>query len=465
MPIDRFRWPSNGVAMCGYLLMFCGILNGTAAIAQPCRIQILDRENDWPVPLVELQTNHGVRFVSDNAGNIAFDLPELMGEKTWFHVRGHGYGLPADGFGFRGLQLTPQPGETLTVHVDRQLPGKRLGRLTGAGIFAESQKLGLELDWQDQKILGCDSVQNVIHNGRTFWGWGDTTLAHYPLGNFHMIGATTAIQPLENLQPPVRLRFEYFTNPEAVPRNVAKLSGEGPTWLFGYVSLKDANGKQHLGSTYSKIKPPLEAYETGLCVWDEANKRFEREQVVWSKQDDSPTPPPMPTGHAIPWTDPAGEKWMLFGDPFPTLKCKATFESWKDPAQWQTLKPQAFVQTQNGDRAVKPHRGAVAWSEYRKKWVTVFTQLAGESSYLGELWYAEADAPTGPWRGAIQVVTHDEYSFYNPQLHLEFVASESPVLLFEATYTKEFSKTKVPTPRFNYNQILYRLDLDTIDFD
>ena len=130
---------------------------------EPCRISLVDESNGWPVPLVELTTTHHVRFVSDNAGVIAFDLPELMGTATWFAIEGHGYNVAKDGFGYSGVRLIPRPGETLTVKVQRQLAAKRLGRITGGGIVGESQKLGLELDWREQGILGCDSVQNAVH--------------------------------------------------------------------------------------------------------------------------------------------------------------------------------------------------------------------------------------------------------------------------------------------------------------
>jgi hypothetical protein len=79
---------------------------------------------------------------------------------------------------------------------------------------------------------------------------------------------------------------------------------------------------------------------------------------------------------------------------------------------------------------------------------------------LGEIWYAEADSPFGPWGSAVKVVGHDNYTFYNPHLHPEFTAPDSPVLLFEGTYTATFADRPPATPRFDYNQILYRLDLD-----
>ena len=441
--------------------MFATFVNAACA-TEPCEITVVDAENNWPVPLVELRTTHGVRFVSDNAGRIAFDLPELMGVPTWFTVEGHGYGVPRDGFGFQGVRLVPKPGGTLTVKVQRELPAKRLGRITGGGLFAESQKLGLESEWTEQGILGCDSVQNVVHNGNLFWAWGDTILPGYPLGRFHMIAATTPRKPLSSFQPPIRLRYNYVTDDTATPRNVAEMPGSGPTWLWGFASLPDENGRQQLVAAYEKIKPPLTSYERGLCVWNDKDARFEKLKTVWQKTEQTPESPPMPTGHLVVWTDEDGQRWVLFGDPFPFLRCPATFEAWSDPATWQKLTPQSEVPSREGNRSVKPHRGAIAWNGYRKKWITIFTQFGGEKSFLGELWYAEADSPTGPWGDAIHVVTHNHYTFYNPQLHPGMTDDNSPILLFEATYTKEFSKTTEPTPRHNYNQILYRLDLDEL---
>ena len=87
-------------------------------------------------------------------------------------------------------------------------------------------------------------------------------------------------------------------------------------------------------------------------------------------------------------------------------------------------------------------------------------QKFGKPSAFGELWYAEADAPTGPWGPAVKVLSHANYTFYNPRLHPEFTPAESPILLFEGTYTREFADHPHPTPRYDYNQILYRLDLD-----
>jgi hypothetical protein len=442
-----------------FLLAVIALCRQSLAV-EPCGIEVVEKGSGWPVPLVELRTTHNVRFVTDNAGVIAFDLPELMGREMWFGVIGHGYQVPKDGFGCRGVRLTPKPGKTLRIQVTRTIIAKRLGRLTGAGLFAESQALGRELDWPESGVLGCDSVQNTVHRGRLFWAWGDTTLARYPLGIFHMTSATTGVRPLASFEPPVRLRFDLFRDDAGRPRAVAKMPGSGPTWLSAYVSLPDANGTPRLVATYVKIKPPLEAYECGLCVWNDAAANFERLKVIWTKSKESPKRPPVPNGHPAFWTDGKGKTWVLFGNPLPALRCPATFEAWQDPDTWKVLEPQETLPAAVDGKPVKPHTGHIAWNAFRKRWVTVFMQSFGKPSAFGELWYAEAESPTGPWGRAVKVLSHDNYTFYNPRLHPEFTPPESPILLFEGTYTQQFADHPRPTPRYDYNQILYRLDLD-----
>jgi hypothetical protein len=62
------------------------------------------------------------------------------------------------------------------------------------------------------------------------------------------------------------------------------------------------------------------------------------------------------------------------------------------------------------------HSGTVNWNPWRKRWVLLAVQQFG-TSMLGEIWYGEAEEPTGPWKHVIKVVTHDRYSFYNPAHH------------------------------------------------
>ncbi len=441
-----------------------GCLLGTAWASapgvEPFRLEVVEEGSGWPVPLVEFRTTHGVRFITDNAGVAAFDLPELMGTETWLTVLGNGYGVKPDGFGYEGVRVKPQPGGSQKITVSRRIVAKRIGRLTGGGRFAESQQTGTAAPEPESGIVGCDSVQNAVYRGRLFWAWGDTTVAGYPLGIFDMTGATTPIQPLASFEPPLRLTFDWFRDPAGKVRGIAKMPGTGPTWVSGVAVLPDRTGRERLVGTYIKVRGYLEAYECGVCVWDDASAQFLKERLVWTKGPDAPKQPPVPDGHPAPYTDAAGRDWMLFGNPFPNFRCPATFEGWQDPAQWETLTPQPHVLAAGSGDKVKPHTGSIAWNAFRKRWVTVFMESGGKPSGHGELWYAEAPEPTGPWGPAVKVLSHANYTFYNPRLHPEFTPADSPVLFFEGTYTSEFADRPEVTPRWNYNQILYRLDLD-----
>jgi hypothetical protein len=90
----------------------------------------------------------------------------------------------------------------------------------------------------------------------------------------------------------------------------------------------------------------------------------------------------------------------------------------------------------------------------------VACQIGGKPSFLGEVWYAEAKHPTGPFQKAVRVVTHDRQTFYNVCHHGFLDRDGGRLIHFEGTYTSEFSGNHERTPRYNYNQILYRLDLD-----
>jgi hypothetical protein len=434
------------------------LLSGIACAAEPCRVEVVDKENGWPVPMVELRTTHDTRFVTDNAGLIAITDAELMDRALWFHVKGHGYGVDKDGFGFEGVRLALSPGSKVRIEVVRRNIAKRLGRLTGAGLFSEGAKVGIEAPLPETGVFGCDSVLMARHGDHLFWLWGDTTMPGYPLGIFDSTAATTALQPIKKFEPPLAMPFTHFRDKEGKPRGVAKMAGEGPTWLGGMASVPDRNGWPQLVATYSKIKNHLDEYEIGLCRWSEQENAFELQKTIWKEGEGKK--PLLLRGHPFAWSDPAGKKWLLFGDPFPTARCPATYGEWSNPRTWEKVEPPAAPRSAEDGSEVKPHRGSVVWSPFRKRWITIYTQNFGKPSAFGEIWYAEAESPMGPWGKAVKVLTHDNYTFYNPKIHAELTPENADFIVFEGTYTAEFADKPQPTPKYNYNQILYRLDLD-----
>ena len=96
-------------------------------------IRIVDAETKRGVPLVELETVNGVKFVTDNAGRIAFNEPGLLNRELFFTVRSHGYEVPKDAFGFHGVRVTPNVGKPIEIKVQRSNIAERQCRLTGEG--------------------------------------------------------------------------------------------------------------------------------------------------------------------------------------------------------------------------------------------------------------------------------------------------------------------------------------------
>ena len=178
-------------------------------------IRVVDAESGRGVPLVELITVNRVRFVTDNAGRVAFNEPGLMGREVYFTVRSHGYEIKRDGFGYAGVRITPKVGEVAEVKITRRNIAERLCRLTGEGRFRDALLLGKKPPLSDAPnpglVAGQDSVQAAPYKGEIYWFWGDTNRMSYPLGLFRTSGAKTAL-PSANFDPASGIPFDYFTD-------------------------------------------------------------------------------------------------------------------------------------------------------------------------------------------------------------------------------------------------------------
>eukprot|EP00050_Salpingoeca_kvevrii_P012578 m.23632 g.23632 ORF g.23632 m.23632 type:complete len:239 (+) comp4152_c0_seq1:908-1624(+) len=227
------------------------------------------------------------------------------------------------------------------------------------------------------------------------------------------------------------------------------------------------NCDEHLVATYSKIRGFLHAYERGLCEWSWTSKTFERVAVLWREDDEAAFGEKRwHEGHPFFYGSEDGCPARVgVGNPLPTISFPAAYEAWRDPSTWDSHKPTDCLYDQSGAEVVL-HGGSVAFSSFLGRWITIFTQREGPSSTpssrLGEIWYAEADCPFGPWGPAVKVLSHDNYTFYNPRIHIELTSKADSFVVFAGTYTAQFANHAEPTPRYDYNQMWYRLDLDDL---
>jgi hypothetical protein len=473
---------------------------------RPFAITVVDDQSGRGVPLVELKTVNEVRYVTDSAGVAAVFEPGLMGESVFFHVKSHGYEYPKDGFGYRGKALVLTEGGSATLKIHRVNIAERLYRVTGAGVYRDTILTGrpapIRQPLLNAQVFGQDSVLMARYRGKLYWFWGDTNRPGYPLGNFHTPGATSDPPGEGGLDPEAGVDLTYFVDENGFARPTARMPGDGPTWLGGLAAFRDEDGAERLVAGYAKVRPSMETYEHGLVAFNPAGNIFEK---IATFPLDAPI---RPAGHTFQRKD-GDANTLYYGTPLPLTRVRARMADLADVTRYEAftcLEPgsrldapkldrgpdgrlryawrantpavgpseqarlvkegkikadEALLALRDADtgKAVLAHNGSVYWNEYRNRWVAVFTESFGASSILGEIWFAEADTPLGPWVYARKVVTHDKYSFYNPKQHPELAKEGGRIVFFEGTYTTSFSGNNDPTPRYEYNQVMYRLDL------
>ena len=244
------------------LALSCLIAAGAGQPDDYFQITVVDADTGRGVPLVELSTVNGIRYVTDSNGVAAFHEPGLMDQSVYFFVKSHGYEFPADKlFGFRGQALTVKPGGKARLKIKRLNIAERLYRVTGEGIYRDSVLTGAEVPIRqpllNAQVLGCDSVQTAVFRGKLIWLWGDTNRPSHPLGNFHMTGAATPLPDNGGLNPSRGIDLTYFQKEDGFVRPMARMPGEGPTWLDGLVVLGDGDGER-MFAAYAKIRRALD---------------------------------------------------------------------------------------------------------------------------------------------------------------------------------------------------------------
>jgi len=476
-------------------------------------IQVVDRQTGRGVPLVELRTTNNLRLFTDSNGIVAFREPGLMDREVFFFVESHGYEVPKDGFGYRGVRLKTVPGQEAVVRIDRLNIAERLYRVTGEGIYHDSVLTGRPVPLQNPvlngQVMGQDSVDTCVYHGRLFWLWGDTAKPSYPLGHFGTAGAISDLPSHGGLNPAVGVNLEYFVGKDGFSRPICPMKEPGMVWLDGLLAVRDSEGRERMIARYARMKSLGETYANGLVVFNDATQSFERVTRL------DPNGLPFPDfGHAF-RVAVEGRDYYCFALPFPLtvrMRVEAKWDNVIDPNRYEiltALEPdfvgrasplatkvvwgrttykwlrfdalagkdpavraraaEALRQEKKGvhfwdvesGKEITPHGGSVYFNAHRRKWISIFLQAGGESSYIGEVWYAEADTPVGPWAYARKVVTHNKYSFYNPKQHPYFDQDGGRTIYFEGTYSHTFSGSpENATPRYDYNQIMYRLNLD-----
>ena len=474
------------------------------------KITVIDAETGRGVPMVELTTTNEVRYYTDSNGIVAFFEPGMMGQVVYFRIKSHGYEFPQDIFGNRGQALKVSEGGSAVIKLKRLNVAERLYRITGEGIYRDSNLVGqvvpIRSPLLNAQVTGQDSVMVAPYRGKLYWFWGDTNKLSYALGNFATSGATSEWPEKGGLDPGVGIDLNYFINESGFSREMCPIAGPGPKWIAGLVTVADENGAERLIARYERIKNLGEAYERGLVMFNDRTDTFDRLvqfdlnvplyldghpfRAIVNSEDYfyfSFSPPygvrvRADMKHIINPKVYEGFTCLVSGSRYDKSSTKLDrspdgrlIYGWKANtppilyAEQQQLiaagkmkQEEAWLQLQDivTGAPIESHSGSVFWNQFRQRWIMIMQQTKGLSDN-GELWYAEADTPVGPWVYARRILTHDKYTFYNPTQHPFFDRDHGRVIYLEGTYSNFFSGSPDKTPRYDYNQIMYRLTLDT----
>jgi hypothetical protein len=474
--------------------------------------KVIDMDTGRGIPMVNLTTVDLVPHYTDSNGVVAYYEPEMKklpeSVVTYFTPIADGYTYQdVDWLGISGIGVHASCDGRTIIKMKRTNIAQRLYRITGRGIYRDSVMVnesvpGMTNEFVEnnmilkQQVVGQDSVMTVQYNNKTFWFYGDTNKLSYPLGNFFVTGATT---PIDGWDVEVVIDLQYITEPnDTFVKRVAPETDPkgGPTWIWAPYS---QDGNTNLYASY------LRAYheKRGFIKWNDVTEEFDLVQQF----NESVNVWPTDGGHTLTWRNE-----LLFSNPFPHVKTKLdsyinldeyrtytplkegtgipvdlskvqldrSFDgtlnyAWKKntsplgAAQMNTLvglglmtqEEALWLQVRSADEnayLVMLHAGSVSFNKYRNRWIMIGEQTWGIESFLGEIWYAEAVSPLGPWCFAVKVVSHKRRDFYNP-VHHSFL-DKGPNIYFEGTYVNTYDKGAPPTPYYDYNQQLYKLELN-----
>lgn len=413
------------------LLAATALLSSFSTRAQSSRyfaIRVVDEQTGRGVPLVELKLANEVKYWTDSAGVAALDEPSLRGREAFLAIRSDGYEYPQETVFGRGVNVRIEPGKTQDVHIRRTMIAERLYRLTGEGIYRDSVMASLPVRAKEPllnaQVLGQDTVSAAVYGGRIFWIWGDTIGPAY--FNFSVSAATSDLHD----DPAVAVNYRYFTDTKGRAKQMLPLPRKGLVWIEGLIPMKDLLGRERLIATYTRQDGLQFPDECGLALFNDAEQVFK------------------------PWVQMPCTKEHVSSHPFlhdgycylyPSLRVPNEWNAVQDPKRWEKrdvqLPPNA-------------HRPSCAvWNEYRQRWVLLLEDT-------GDVYYAEAKQPEGPYTEAVKIIHHDQYNFYNVVTHTFFNQEGGRIIYLEGTYTDSFSGAKEKTPRYNYNQVMYRVRLD-----
>jgi hypothetical protein len=432
-------------------------------------VRVVDENTGRGVPLVRLCSTSNVCYWTDSNGVIAIDEPDFLGKRVFFSIESEGYSYQQKSFGTPGTTIDVEPGKVATLKIQRLNLAERLYRVTGEGIYHDSELAGLPVPPGQETLAdettGMDSVMYAVYRGQIFWLFGDTTRLSASLGNFATTCALTPLPSPATYRPEEDIPLRFFTRADGFVKGMAAIPGDGPKWLSALMIVSNATGKEALYARYNRVKNVSEVYDSGIAEFDDAHQEF---RPILST---GPSPEYFANGR-VTLVHVRGESYFYFSGlktDAPEVRVRAGVSDILKPGNYEVFAcdfggcswrggtkpaPTRFYDIET-DAVVRGKIVSLNWSRYCRRWIAIIWQP------LGDVWYAESDTPTGPWSYARKIVSHPKQTFYWPGQIAPLDASDGRRIYIMGTYTQKFRGNIEKTPRYEYNQLLYGLSLDT----
>jgi hypothetical protein len=453
----------------------CQSLTGAA---QPFAVQVIDESSHRGVPMVTLSTDNHIQLTTDSAGWVLMDEPGLMARAVHFIVSSPGYALPKDADGREGITLTLTPGQSTEIKLVRTAIAERMYRITGQGIYRESSLLGKEAPLPfpniNGDVLSLGRAQVASYQGRLVWAWPDTRLLAARNGPV-VSGAAVDLPGAGGLDPTQGVHLRYFTNEQEETLPLLAVPKGQHAAIDGLMSVKDAIGAEHLLVHYAFLTADGTCAEHGIAEFNDRHA-FDRKVVLGDEYTWQ-----HPKGHAVEASDGDGT-CIYFSEPCCHVRVAARYEAALSPTSYEALawsedarkmvwqqergpvtqreetklldrkemkgKDARCHLTQAGSgELVELTEGSVQHNALRNNWIMIGSSTASP----GEVWYSEAETITGPWTKAVPLTGLGLGGIAQlPALEQD----NGRYIYFEGTL--EGSGT---VPRYQDNQLMYRLDL------
>lgn len=460
--------------------------------AQMFRITVVDSVSNRGVPIAEVRSPNETYYV-DSGGVVAFYDAALMGTSVHFDLAAHGYAAAS-------TNLPSTPGGSAQVSLVRTMVAERLYRITGGGNYRDTVLMGLTPPTANPvingRVFGQDGGIGQVYQNKIFWLWGDTTKPSGPLGNFKTTCATSDLPGQGGLDPAIGVNLSYYLDPgssEGFVKQMCAISNPpGNTnplvcWMGALSTATNAQSTEKLYATYNL--GGFTPAKTGWARFNDATTVFDELSVFTGSEAVTPGGHTFKVRHG-------STPYLYAGNP---MRLGATEAAILNTAGYEAFT--AFVQgsttqiDRNPDGTIRytwktgtktisaslggsliasnerlyghlqdpdtgfhfnPHAYTIDWNPYRRRYL----RITGEAPFFinGDNWFTEADTPMGPWVYSREVVTHNNYNTYNPIYHPFLDRLGGREMIFEITYTNWLAAVP-PTPRHNYNQVMYRLDL------